>query len=259
MIRSINPKCFRGWLHLAACASVFAVPLFGQSPVPEAVEERFAAAERLVRFEFRVYPQFPADIPDDAFFYSLDEGEVRRVELSFFATQPSERYRYRGPSPLGFYAEDEAGTVWRIAELSLSGGSPPAIVVFLSRAGGEGYGLVALEEEPRGFRAGSIRFINFTPTRIFGQIGEERMQVDSESEEIFQVRAGAETLDVRVQLARFDAGDPKLIYSSVWPVDRQRRSTVFLLPSQNPGRGAVTFRSFAEMPPESESEEEGEE
>jgi len=259
MIRSLSPSSFRGRLHCAACGLFLSVPLLGQSPVSEAVEERFASAERLERFEFRVYPQFPADIPDDAFFYSLQDGEVRRVDLSFLATQPSEPYRYRGPSPLGFYAEDEAGTVRRIAELSLSGGSPPAIVVFLTRAGGAGYRLVALEEEPRGFRAGSIRFINFTPTRIFGQIGKERMEVDSESEKIFQVRAGAETLDVRVQLAQFDAGDPKLIYSSVWPVDRRRRSTVFLLPSQNPGRGAVTFRSFAEMPREPEAEEEGRE
>jgi len=242
-------------------ASILTGPgLVGQSAaVSEAVLERFAAVESPMRFEFRVYPQFPSDIPNDAFFYTLEEGEVQRVELSFFATQPSERYRYRGPSPLRIFAESETSGVTRIARVPIGTDAQPSLLVFLSDAEGSGYRVVALPEEPDGFREGTIRFLNLTTDAIFGQIGEQRLRIDSGSEEIFPVRAGAEALDVRVQLAQFDAGDPKLIYSSVWPVDRRRRSTVFLLPSQNPGRGAVTFRSFAEMPPEPEAEEEGRE
>lgn len=246
-------------LLFGAASMLVGTALFGQSPVPEAVAERFAAAESLLRLDFRVYPQFPSDIPEDAFFYSLEEGEVKRSELSFFATQPSARYGYRGPAPLQVFAESESGETIRIAAIPIGKNAPPSLLVFLSEAEGPRYRVVSLAEEPDGFRAGTIRFLNLTPETIFGQIGEQRLRVDSREEEIFPVRAGTEALDVRVQLAQFDAGDPKLIYSSVWPVDRQRRSTVFLLPSQNPGRGAVTFRSFAEMPPESEPETEGQE
>lgn len=243
--------------HLLALLLVALWPTFSahgqeQEPVPEAVRARFADAEQTFRFRFRVYPQFPSDIPENAFFHTLRGGEVRRVELAFSATQPSQRYTYRGPSPLRFYF-GKAGTR-STASLRLRPDAEPALLVFLSGDEGE-YQLISLAEDPPGFREGTIRFLNLTPRKIFGRIGEQRMELASGSEKILRVRAGKQALDVRVQLAQFDAGDPELVYSSVWPVDRKRRSTVFLLPSQQPGRGSVSFRSFAEMPPEAESEE----
>lgn len=94
-------------------------------------------------------------------------------------------------------------------------------------------------------KAGDYRFFNFSRQPISVILGGEKFGLPAGRDTIVgDLSWGKETLDLPMQMAVFDKGKAKLVYSAVWGHRPGRRNFVFLFDGKHASKPVGVYRFF---------------
>ncbi len=184
-------------------------------------------------------------------------------KLSIYSRGFAPSIAYKGPeeivffrpisNPNGFDGEEAVRKI--VGKVKLPATATRILLLFEKKPSStdeeeEAYRILALDNDLQGFPAGAYRFVNVSPIPVRGFLGRDQFDLKPNASKIMEAKGDSETGNVELKLFRMKGDTLEKIYSSVWNVNKRRRSTVFLSASQS-GVQDVDVRKIVEpLPPE---------
>lgn len=183
-------------------------------------------------------------ICDTGFIKDLNYTSSSRepLKMSIYSRGFSPPLKYEGPPEIIFFRPsaitdfqfDASATI--VGKIALPAGAPRVLLLFERVAPGseENYKIHALDNSLSQFPAGSYRFFNTSKSTLLGYLGSTKFTLKPNQTQIVTASGADQHNNVELRFFRpdDDTGQMTKIYSSVWNIKKNRRSTVFITPSK---------------------------
>lgn len=150
----------------------------------------------------------------------------------------------RGEGPLFLRALDRDGPEGEPVQLecpTAEGLSHPLMLLMPDEKHPTGLRIIALNDDPAGFRWGTYRFLNATPKALALRLEDKSVRIPS-GWKATDLRLTGETRGIGVMIATLE-NLKRPIYSAVWEHNPEMRTLCFIVPGTDPRLGPIEIKA----------------